>query len=297
MIEFINYYFIPGLVLGSIYALAAVGVSLVFGIMRFANFAHGELMMIGGYIAYSLTQFTGLYPLLLLIPAMALTAGVTVGVDRLFFKPLRNSKTIILVMASFGVALMLRSLVQLIWGVEAVSFSTGVIQKPMELAGGLRIQSKHIIIIALSLGLMLLTHIILNHTKMGKAMRAVSDSPELARLTGIDTERVVQFTWILAAMLATAAGFFAGFDSQINSRIGFIFLLPAFAAAILGGIGSPYGAMIGGLVIGLAEELATYHWIGNDSLLSPGYKTGVAFAIMVLILLVRPQGILKGKSF
>ena len=97
--------------------------------------------------------------------------------------------------------------------------------------------------------------------------------------------------------MATAAGVFAGIDTQINTRMGFIFLLPAFAAAILGGIGSPYGAMIGGLVIGMAEELATYPWIGDEPLLSPGYKTGVAFGIMVLMLLIRPQGLFKGKSF
>ena len=297
MFEFVNFYLIPGIVLGAIYALAAVGISLVFGILRFANFAHGEIMMVGGYLTYSLTQLTGLPPLIAIIPTMVVVAMIAILSDRLFFKPLRNSHTIILVMASFGVAFMFRSLVQLGWGVDAVSFSSGVIQKPMILFDIVRIQTKHLWIVGMTILLMIFTHIVLNHTKIGKAMRAVSDSPELAKLTGINTEHVIQFTWVMAAILATAAGVFAGIDTQINTRMGFIFLLPAFAAAILGGIGSPYGAMIGGLVIGMAEELATYPWIGDEPLLSPGYKTGVAFGIMVLMLLIRPQGLFKGKSF
>ena len=297
MFEFVNFYLIPGVVLGAIYALAAVGISLVFGILRFANFAHGEIMMVGGYLTYSLTQLTGLPPLIAIIPTMVVVAMIAILSDRLFFKPLRNSHTIILVMASFGVAFMFRSLVQLGWGVDAVSFSSGVIQKPMILFDIVRIQTKHLWIVGMTILLMIFTHIVLNHTKIGKAMRAVSDSPELAKLTGINTEHVIQFTWVMAAILATAAGVFAGIDTQINTRMGFIFLLPAFAAAILGGIGSPYGAMIGGLVIGMAEELATYPWIGDEPLLSPGYKTGVAFGIMVLMLLIRPQGLFKGKSF
>jgi branched-chain amino acid transport system permease protein len=128
-------------------------------------------------------------------------------------------------------------------------------------------------------------------------MRAMADSPELARLTGIDTERVIRTTWIVGASLATAAGVFLAVDTHVETLMGFKILLPVFAAAILGGIGRPYGAMAGGLVIGIAEELSSYPWIGDTPLLSPGYKAGVSFAIMVGMLIWRPSGLFRGRVF
>ena len=125
----------------------------------------------------------------------------------------------------------------------------------------------------------------------------MADSPDLARLTGIDTERVILTTWIVGAGLAAAAGVFLAYDTHVESQLGFKLLLPIFAAALLGGIGRPYGAMAGGLVIGLVEELSTYPWIGTGSLVPPGYKTGVAFAIMVAILIWRPSGLFRGRVF
>jgi branched-chain amino acid transport system permease protein len=140
-------------------------------------------------------------------------------------------------------------------------------------------------------------HYLLSYTKIGKAMRAMADSPELARLTGIDTERVIRTTWIVGASLATAAGVFLAVDTHVETLMGFKILLPVFAAAILGGIGRPYGAMAGGLVIGIAEELSSYPWIGDTPLLSPGYKAGVSFAIMVGMLIWRPSGLFRGRVF
>lgn len=297
MDDFINFYFIPGLVVGCTYALVAIGVSLIFGILRFANFCHGELMMIAGYFGHTLMVVTGWHPLIILPFAMAASAIVAVVIDQGFYKPFRNRPSIMLVMASFGTALMLRSLVQLVWGPESVSLASREIAPPIEFFGFLAVQSKHLVIIGAAFVLMVATHLLLTRTKMGKAMRAVSDSPELAKVTGIDTDRVIMTSWILSACLAAAAGVFVGMDTDVNSRLGFIYLLPGFAAAILGGIGSPYGAMLGGLVIGMAEELSAYPWIGDEPLLSPGYKSGVAFAIMIIMLIVRPQGLLKGKSF
>ena len=295
--DFINFYFLPGIVLGSIYALGAIGVSLVFGILRFANFSHGELMLIGAYITYSLLHFTGLHPLAVLPIAMIFTGVVALGIDHVFYRPFRTSKATIVIVASFGVALMARSAVQIIWGVDPVSYSPGQIQKPIVLFDSLRIFSKHIWIVSCAIVLMLTFHVILTYTKTGKAMRAMSDSTELARLTGIETEKIVRATWLLGAALAASAGVFLAWDTHLHTMMGFYMLLPMFAAAILGGIGQPYGAMVGGLVIGLAEELSSYPWIGGEPLLPPAYKGGVAFAVMVMMLIWRPSGLFRGRVF
>ena len=294
--EFINFYFIPGLVLGSIYALGAIGITLTFGILRFANFAHGETMTLGVYFAWTLVQLTTLHPLVVMPVAMLLTVLVALGIDRVFYKPLREAPIVMLVIASFGLMLMVRSVVQFIWNVQLKSIMPGI-QMPYVVGDFLRIAPKHVMIIVGAVLLMLVVHYLLTYTKIGKAMRAMSDSAELARLTGIDTEKVVAATWIVGAALACAAGVFLAIDTHVETRMGFKLLLPMFAAAILGGVGRPYGALAGGLIIGLAEELSSYHWVGTEPLLNPGYKAGVAFAIMVGMLIWRPSGLFRGKVF
>ena len=294
--EFINFHLIPGLVLGSIYALGAIGVTLTFGILRFANFAHGETMTLGAYLTLAFIALTGWNALLFLPVVMALTALFVLGLDRFFFRPLRHSPTIILVIASFGLMLMVRSLIQVVWGVKLQAFSKGI-AFPWVLFDSLRLFPKHVIIVAAAIGLMLAVHVLLRHTRTGKAMRAMSDSPELARLTGIDTERVIRATWMVGAALAAAAGVFLAYDTHVETQMGIKMLLPIFASALVGGIGRPYGAMAGGMVIGMVEELSTYAWIGSEPLLQPGYKTGVAFAIMVAILIWRPSGLFRGRVF
>ncbi len=296
MSEFINFYLVPGLVLGSIYALGAIGITMTFGILRFANFAHGETMTLGVYITWSLIQITGIHPLILMPISMALTVIIVLGLDKGFYKPLREAPTIILVIASFGLMLMVRSVIQFIWGVQLKSVLPGI-QRPMIFFDTLRISPKHMMIIGGAVILIFMVHYLLTYTKIGKAMRAMSDSQELARLTGINTEMVVRATWIVGGGLACAAGVFLAVDTQVETMMGFKLLLPMFAAAILGGVGRPYGAMVGGLVIGLAEELSSYPWLGTEPLLNPGYKQGIAFAIMVGMLLWRPSGLFKGKVF
>lgn len=296
MADFINFYLIPGIVLGSIYALGAIGITLTFGILRFANFAHGEIMTLGVYFAWSLVQLTGMHPLAAMPISMILTVSVTLGMDRMFFKPLRNAPVVMLVVASFGLMLMLRSVIQFFWGVQLKTVLPGI-QMPYIFGDFLRIAPKHIMIIVCAIVLMGAVHYLLNYTRIGKAMRAMSDSPELARLTGIDTERVVKATWIVGAALACAAGVFLAIDTHVETRMGFKLLLPMFAAAILGGVGKPYGALAGGLIIGLAEELSSYPWIGTEPLLNPGYKAGVAFTIMIAMLIWRPSGLFRGRVF
>jgi branched-chain amino acid transport system permease protein len=308
--EFVNFYLIPGLVLGCIYALGAIGITLTFGILRFANFAHGEIMMSGAYLTWTVMAIAGyagltLHPLVAMVPATLLVILLFLGADKFFYKPFRKADTIKVVMASFGMMLIIRSAVQVIWGPNQLTFVRGI-AKPNSVLSDvsndigmmLIIPNKHLFIFAGTVIIVIALSYLLNRTRIGKAMRAVSDSPDLAHVTGIDVDKVIRATWIVGGICATAAGVFLVMDVQmLETTMGFRMLLPMFAAAILGGIGKPYGAVFGGLVIGLAEELSAYPWIGDTPLLSPGYKTGVAFAIMVIMLIVRPQGLFKGRSF
>ncbi len=297
MVEFINFYFIPGLVLGCIYAMGAVGITMLFGILKFAHFAHGDLITMGAYFALFFVTVLGLPVLAALPAAMVLTAVVSVGLDRVLYKPFRNSPTIVLVIASFGAALMIRSLIQLAWGVKIESYASGSFTKPLLFFDTFRIAERHITIAGLTIAVVVALHFFLSRTRQGKAMRAMADEPDLAQVSGIPTERVVMTTWIIGGGLAAMAGVFLAMDTQLNTNMGWTLLLPLFAAAILGGIGNPFGAVAGGLVVGLAEELSSYPWIGTDPLLSPGYKTGVAFALMVALLIWRPSGLFRGRVF
>ena len=238
------------------------------------------------------------WPALAAIPLAATgTALIAVGLDRAFYRPFRQRPTIISVIASFGVMLMIRSAVQLIWGVEPMEYKSGI-EQPLIFFDQLRIQERHIWIDRHhGLVLMLALHLMLTRSRIGRAMRAVSDEPDLARVSGISTERVILVTWLIGGALAAVAGVFIGMDSEIESYMGWNILLPVFAAAILGGIGQPMGAAAGGLVLGLIEELSTYPWIGDNPLVSPDYKPGLAFAIMVALLIWRPTGLLRGRQF
>jgi branched-chain amino acid transport system permease protein/neutral amino acid transport system permease protein len=275
-----------GVVLGGMIALGAIGVSLIFGILRFANFAHGDMMTLGAYLALVVVGPLAL-PMYVAFPlALAGTAAVVVGIDQVLFRRLRRTAPVILLISSFGVALILRSAIQLVWGPDNVVYS-GAIQLPWRVAG-LRIRPDHVTILAATAGLVVLLHLFLRYTRMGKAMRAMSDDPDLARVTGIDTERVVVWTWILGGALAAAAGIFLGMDTRLNPLLGWNVLLPVFAAALLGGIGKPYGAVAGGFVIGIATEVSTMF-------MAPVYKPAVAFALIVILLIVRPTGLMRGQ--
>jgi branched-chain amino acid transport system permease protein len=278
---------IYGLIYGSIIALGAVGVSLTFGVLRFANFAHGDLMTFGAYIALAI--YVGLYPSLWVALAVALvaTALLAVFIDQTLFRHFRKSNPLILLISSFGVGLMIRSAIQLIWGGDSRVYVPGI-QLPYRF-WDLRIKPDHVTILIGAVLLVVALHLFLQKTRIGKAMRAMADNPDLARISGINTDRVIIWTWVMGAAMAAAAGFFLGLDTRVNPDMGWFILLPVFAAAILGGIGKPYGAIAGGFIIGITQELSTL-------VLSPAYKPAVAFALMVVILIVRPTGIFRGAS-
>lgn len=277
-----------GLVLGSIFALGAIGVSLTFGILGFANFSHGDLMATGAYVALLVYVQLAL-PFWLAFPvAVVAAAAVAVAIDRTIYRRFRAGPPVLLLISSFGMALILRSLIQLIWGPEVVTYDPGI--QLAERFMGLRYQNHQLGIILGAIALVIVVHLFLSRTKAGKAMRAMADNPTLAQLSGIDTERVVMWTWITGGALAGAAGVFLAIDTQLRPEMGWFQLLPIFAAAILGGIGKPYGAIVGGYVIGMVTEL-------SNLVLPAEYTTVVPFAILVVMLIFRPTGLFAGRSF
>ncbi len=301
MIELIGY----GIVLGSIIALGAVGLTLIYGIARFGNFAHGDLMTLGAYLALFMTGW--LFPtlgiagntlgslsfgwpmLVSFIPIMLLVGGVAVLIDRLVYRRLRNLRVgpVMLAISALAMAFVLRSLIYIGWGPDFHFYYDGL--RPMlELPLGFKLRPDQIFIIILSWVIVAGLYIFLQRTKMGKALRAMADNRDLARVSGIPTERMTTYAWIIGGGMAAAAGILLGIDSQVRPEMGWTLLLPLFAAVILGSIGNPYGALVGALVIGIAQQVSTY-W------LLPTYKPAVAFIIMIFILLVRPKGIFGGS--
>jgi branched-chain amino acid transport system permease protein len=290
-----------GIMLGSILALGAVGLTLVYGILRFANFAHGDLMTLGAYLALFLLtllpQGPALRPFsfgLELVVALGLVFPLTglaaLLIDRLLYRPLRfrRAQPVILAMAAFAAAFFVRSLIYLFWGPDFIFYYMGRPRPAVEVFGVL-LRPDQLFILGLALLLVFLLYLLLEKTKLGKAMRATADNPDLARTCGIPTERVALWTWLLGGGLAGVSGVLLGLDAQLRPEMGWFMLLPLFAAVILGGIGNPYGALAGAMVIGIAQQVST-------SFLNPAYAPGVAFLLMILVLLVRPQGILGRGS-
>jgi branched-chain amino acid transport system permease protein/neutral amino acid transport system permease protein len=303
MLELVFY----GIVFGSIISLGAIGLTLVFGIIRFANFAHGDLMSLGAYFALFMvsgvlswigvpdTTFGSLsfgLPMLIAFPVSMFGVGcVAIAAARILYRKLRKNKsgTVMLAMSSLGVAFIIRMLILIFWGADSLFYRPGLMRPAIEFPLGIKIRPDQILIIILVFGLVALLHLYMQKTKMGKAMRATADNMELALVSGIDTERVIILTWGIGGALAAAGGILYGIDVQVHAYMGWNFLIPLFAATILGTIGNIWGALVGGLVIGIAQQVST-------AFLLPTYKPAVAFMVMILILLIRPKGIFGGKK-
>ena len=298
---------VNGLFLGSIIALGAIGLSLVYGILRFAHIAHGDYMTWGAYIAFFILgtllpkigmEGAGLGPFTF-GPSMFVALPVTIIaivalaliLDRAIYRRLRNRgvHTVVIAMTSLGVAIGLRGLVQVIWGGGTEQYPR--ISKPFyQLPMDVRVPPDGVFVAAVAVILVVALYLFLTRTKMGKAMRATSDNLDLARVSGINTERVIWWAWAIGAALAATGGvLLAVYQAQIYPIMGWRFLIPLFAAVILGGIGNPYGALAGAMIIGVTAEVST-EW------LNPSYKTAIAFAIMLLALLLRPKGIFGGRD-
>lgn len=284
-----------GVFTGAIVALGAIGVSFTLQIMRFANFSHSELLTWGAYLALVFVGFagpgtpTGPFSFGWQLLAAAAFAAVLTGlaawaVDLLVFRRLRrrSAHPLAMVFAAFGAALVMRHLVVLVWGHESY-FYTRELQLAWEVMG-VKVLPDQAFILLLALAVVTVLHLFLVYSRTGMAMRAMAESPALAQACGIEVDAVIRTTWIVSGALAALAGVFTGLTPQLHPEIGFNLLLALFAAAILGGAGSLPGAVVGGLLVGIAENVALLF-------VSPGYKNAMPFLLLLLVLLVRPQGI------
>jgi branched-chain amino acid transport system permease protein len=293
-----------GLLTGAIIALGAIGLSLTMRILRFANFSHSELLTFGAYCA---SLFLGFFAamdgaleasigpfsfsaalILATVMAGGLTALLAIVLDRIVFSRLRRrAGPMTMVFASFGVALLVRNVVLLSFGPDPLYYSNEL-QIAVRLTLGVRVMPDQMFVLGLTFVLVALLHLFLTRSLAGVAMRAVAENPDLARVSGVDVAAVVRWTWILGGVGAAIAGVLYGMTVQLRPELGFSLILPLFAAAILGGTGSMYGAVIGGLLVGLSENLSTL-------IIPSGYKPAVPFLLILLILYLRPQGLLGGN--
>jgi len=324
----LNFIIIPGISYGSQLALGALGVTFVYAILRFANFAHGEIMSFGAMITILFTWFfqsqnigLGILPTALLALPLGIIATIILCIisDKFVFQYYRYQKSVpvVLAMVSIGVMFVINAIIRIIIGTETIKFSDGqkFIMKAKQfkvmtgLNEGLALKSSQVITILITILLLSFTFWFLQKTKTGKSMRAFSDNEDLALLSGINPDRVVFITWIVVGILACVAGTLYGLDKSYKPIIYLNLVLPIFASAIVGGIGSPFGAVVGGYVIAFSEIMVTYAYkkffvyilpssiepTGLVQLLSTDYKFAVSFSILVIVLLIRPSGIFKGR--
>ena len=329
LVALLNFVIVPAISYGSQLALGALGVTLIYGILRFSNFAHGDTMAFGAMVTILLTWFlqgvgVSIAPLptaLLALPVgIAATALFLLGTDRAVYRFYRRQKAapVILVIVSMGVMFIMNGVVRFIIGVDDQSFADGArflisardFREMTGLEEPLAIRASTVITVVTAVIVVAALFWFLNSTRTGKSMRAFSDNEDLALLSGINPERVVAITWVIVAGLATVAGVLYGLDKSFRPFTYFQLLLPIFASAIVGGLGSPVGAIAGGFLIAFSEVTVTYAFRkvvnyllpenlevqGLAQLLSTDYKFAVSFAILVIVLLFRPTGLFKGKA-
>ena len=324
-----NFVVIPGLAYGSQLALGALGVTMVYSVLRFSNFAHGELMSFGAMICVLLTWWmksagisVGIFPTALLALPIAIiaTIGLALATDKLVFSYYRRkrSETVTYLIVSVGVMFFTGGLIRFIIGPDDRVFTDGerfllkarTFKEVTGLSEGLAIKTSQGVTIVLAFIVVALLFWFLNRTKTGKSMRAYSDNEDLALLSGINPERVVMITWMITGALAALAGTLYGLDKSYKPFTYLSLLLPIFASAIVGGVGSPIGAIAGGYVIAFSELLVTFAYKkvisyltferlvpeGLVQLLSTDYKIAVSFVILLIVLLIKPTGLFSGKT-
>lgn len=285
---------VNGLVTGSVYAIAAVGISLVYGILRLVNFAYGDMMAFAAYAGYFANATLGLPMIVSAVFAMAAGAVLSVALDFALWRPLRVRRAgfMSLFLASIGVALVLRQAILLIWGPQPRAYDVDPYK--VYVIGDVRLSLAQTATIVAAAVAIAAIGLFLARSPTGRVMRAMSDDRALAQLSGIDVNRVILVTWVIAGVTSGLAGLLAALvQSTFDPNFGFQLLLPVFAAVVLGGIGSAYGALAGGLVLGVATELSTWEGFGGG--VDPVYKPVVAFVVLIGALMLRPQG-LFGKA-
>ena len=290
---------VNGISLGAIYALIALGYTMIYGVLRFINFAHGDVFMVGSYVGYFaatawVNQFfpVGSLPstILVFLLSMAICAALGATIEFLAYRPLRSRPKLTVLITAIGVSLFLEYTGQLVFGANPRGFPAIISDKPLVHTGAVTISTVGVVVIAVSLVLMLALRIIVMNTKIGTAMRAVSHSQQAASLMGINISRVITFTFIIGSALAGAGGVLYGTQyPSIEPLMGILPGLKAFVAAVLGGIGSIPGAALGGMIIGLVETFVS----GTGA---STYRDAIAFAILIAILVFRPSGLLGSRE-
>jgi len=288
---------INGVTWGSVYALIALGYTMVYGILRLINFAHGDVYMLGAFFGYFAARWFGAAQdpnparaLLVLVAAMVGCGLVGFVIERAAYKPVRRSSRLAALITAIGVSLLLENGGALLFGADPKFFPQIVTAQNIALGGGVTISNQQIIILLVSLVLMVVLRFIVLNTRVGKAMRAVSHSHTAAALMGISVDRIITFTFVLGSMLAAAAGVLVALQNpKIEPYMGIMPGLKAFVAAVLGGIGNIPGAVLGGLVMGVAEVMVVGY-------VSPTYRDAIAFVLLIVILLVKPTGLLGKPS-
>jgi neutral amino acid transport system permease protein len=273
-----------GLTLGAIYALGAVGLTLVYGILKLVNFAHGDFLTFGAYMAYIVNVTWGLPLVLAVFWAMATTAVLGIVLEKTMWGPMRarGAGMLQLLLMTIGLALVIRYVIQFIWSTELRQLHVNRTDTVEFL--GLTIGRTNLIVIIVGFAVLLGTGFMLRYSLLGKRMRALSDNLDLAETSGIDTSRVILWTWVFAAGFAGLAGVLAAAITQLQPELGFELLLPIFAAVVVGGIGNAYGALAGGILLGLVIEWSTLF-------IDAQWKTAIGFVVLILVLIIRPQGI------
>lgn len=294
-----------GILSGAIVSLGAIGLSFTMKILRFANFSHSELLTWGAYTALIFLSFFAAFggafaqplgpfsfgvPLLLaMVLACAATSVIALVLHRFVFRRLsRTAGNMTMVFASFGVALILRHLVVLIWGSDPIYYSREL-QFAIRLPMGVRVLPDQVFLLGLTVVVVVVLHLFMTRTRTGIAMRGVAEMPDLARVSGVNVERIITWVWVIGASGAALGGVLYGMTVQLRPELGFGLILPLFAAAILGGAGSLYGAVIGGLVVGLSENLSVM-------VIPTTYKPAVPFLLILAILYFRPEGLFGERS-
>ncbi|MBG1258080.1 branched-chain amino acid ABC transporter permease [Nostoc commune] len=277
---------VNGIAVGSIIALAAVGLTLTYGILRLSNFAHGDFLTLGAYLTWLINSI-GVNIWLSMILGAAGTVAAMLLSEKLLWSKMRSIRatSTTLIIISIGLALFLRNGIIFIWGGKNQNYDLPV--TPALDIFGLKVPQNQLLVLGLAVLAILALHYLLQNTKIGKAMRAVADDLDLARVSGINVDRVIFWTWLIAGTLTSLGGSMYGLITAVRPNMGWFLILPLFASVILGGIGNPYGAIAAAFIIGIVQEIST-PWLGSQ------YKQGVALLIMILVLLIRPKGLFKG---
>ena len=294
------------LVRASELALLSLGLTIVYDILKFANFAHTEYAVIAVYLALFLNVNLGIPIVPAGIIASIATGFFSILIDKTVFKRLRGYSGIIVMVTSMGLAIAFRNTIRAIWGASAQNFSVAL-EKPL-ITRYFRITPLQVWIILVGLIAMVAFHLLLHRTRLGKAMRAASDNPELAQASGIDIEKIINYIWFISITFASLGGILIGMETFIIPYMGFAIIIPVFCATIMGGIGNPYGAMLGALVLALAENFGLYINFGKilslgsildfhkDLFIPTSYKPAISFVMLIFVLLIRPRGILGKKK-